>query len=136
MNFADEIKERSKESVAKYSVEYVCKRHMHGSPALFFILLNVVAELGIHQRFFAVYPALLAVFNPQQLFVDHIPKQFLSDGVKVSHADRSFGNMSSSKVLLVIPKSKGQLYEAHQLALLLWRPYFLKQRNCLRCSVR
>lgn len=85
MNFADEIKEISKESVAKYSVEYVCKRHMHGSPALFFILLNVVAELGIHQRFFAVYPALIAVFNPQQLFVDHIPKQFLSDGVKVSH---------------------------------------------------
>ena len=48
-------------------------RDMHGSPAFFFILLDVVAELGIHQRFFAVHTAFLTVFYPEKLFIDSIP---------------------------------------------------------------
>lgn len=42
---------------------------MHGSPAFFFILLDVVAELRIHQRLFAAHAALLTVFYPEKLFV-------------------------------------------------------------------
>ena len=37
---------------------------VHGCPAFFFILLNVVAELGIHERFFAIHTAFLTVFYP------------------------------------------------------------------------
>ena len=37
---------------------------VHGCPAFFFILLNVVAELRIHERFFAIHTAFLTVFYP------------------------------------------------------------------------
>ena len=40
---------------------------VHGGTAFIFILLNVVAELGIHQGFFASLAAVLHVFRPQEL---------------------------------------------------------------------
>ena len=46
---------------------------MHGCSALFLILLDVIAELGIHERFFSVHAAFLTVFHPEEFFVDSVP---------------------------------------------------------------
>ena len=40
---------------------------VHGCAAFVFVLLDVIAELGIHQRFFAGLAAVLHVFCPQEL---------------------------------------------------------------------
>ena len=61
-------------------------RDMHGSPAFLFILLDVVAELGIHERLFVAHTALLTVFYPEKLFVDSISQKFFANVVKVRHA--------------------------------------------------
>lgn len=39
-------------------------RDVHSCPAFFFILLDIIAELGIHERFFVIHTVFLAVFSP------------------------------------------------------------------------
>ena len=48
---------------------------MHGSTSFLLILLDVIAELGIHERFLTVSTAVLHVFCPQKLFADFIAEQ-------------------------------------------------------------
>jgi hypothetical protein len=45
---------------------------MHGGTPFLFILLDVIAELGIHKRVFAGLTAFLEVFSPQKLFGDAV----------------------------------------------------------------
>jgi hypothetical protein len=42
---------------------------VYGCPAFFFLLLDIIAELGIHERFFAVHTAFLTAFYPSELFI-------------------------------------------------------------------
>ena len=39
----------------------------------FLILLDAIAELGIHEWFFSVHAAFLTVFHPEEFFVDSVP---------------------------------------------------------------
>ena len=52
---------------------------MHCSTSLFFIHLDVIAELGIHKWLIAIHSAFLTVFHPKELFVYSVTEQFLSD---------------------------------------------------------
>ena len=52
---------------------------MHGSTSFLLILLDVVAELRIHERLIAVGTAVLHVFSPQELFTDSVAEQLLTD---------------------------------------------------------
>lgn len=45
--------------------------NMHGCPAFFLIQLNVITELGIHQRIIPCHLALIDVFRPKKLFLLH-----------------------------------------------------------------
>jgi len=58
---------------------------MHGCIPFLLILLDVVAELGIHERFFAGLAAFYQVFCPEEFFVDSVTEQFLLDVIKVRH---------------------------------------------------
>ena len=44
----------------------------NGSTPFLLILLDVIAELGIHERFFTVCTAILHVFCPQDFFTDSV----------------------------------------------------------------
>jgi len=52
---------------------------VHGSTPFLLILADVLAELGIHERFVAGLAAKLAVFNPQKLFGYSVPQKFFAD---------------------------------------------------------
>ena len=58
---------------------------MHRCMSFLLILLDVIAELGIHEGFFAGHSAFLQVFRPQELFVDSVAEQFLVDVIEVRH---------------------------------------------------
>ena len=58
---------------------------MHGSTSFLLILLDVIAELGIHERFLTVSTAVLHVFRPQKLFADFIAEQLLVNVSGVKH---------------------------------------------------
>ena len=58
---------------------------MHGSTSFLLILLDVIAELGIHERFLTVSTAVLHVFCPQKLFADFIAEQLLVNVSGVKH---------------------------------------------------
>ena len=58
---------------------------MHGSASFLLILLDVIAELGIHERFLTIRTAVLHVFCPQKLFTDSIAEQLLMDVIVVRH---------------------------------------------------
>lgn len=58
---------------------------VHGSTSFLLILLDVIAELRIHERLIAVGTAALHVFSPQELFTDSVAEQFFVDVVVVWH---------------------------------------------------
>ena len=58
---------------------------MHGSTSLLLILLNVIAELGIHERFITISTAFLHVFCPQELFSDSVTEQLFTDVILIRH---------------------------------------------------
>ena len=58
---------------------------VHGCAAFLLILLDVAAELGIHERFIAGLAAFLQIFRPEEFFVDTISEQSLLDVVKIRH---------------------------------------------------
>ncbi len=58
---------------------------VHRCTVFLLILLDLIAELGIHKRLIAGLAAFLKVFCPQKLFVDAIAEQFLSDISKIRH---------------------------------------------------
>ena len=45
---------------------------VHGSTVFLLILLDVIAELGIHERFIAIGAAFLHVFGPKEFFADSV----------------------------------------------------------------
>jgi hypothetical protein len=45
--------------------------------------LDVIAELGIHERFFAICMAILHAFCPQELLIDLVTELFLVDVISV-----------------------------------------------------
>ena len=61
---------------------------MHGRPAFLFLLLDVVAELRVHERLAVAEPAALAVFGPQQFLRHAVPKQLLADVLEVYRVAR------------------------------------------------
>lgn len=58
---------------------------VHGGTTFLFVLLDVIAELRIHQRFVAGLTVLLKVFRPEKLFVDSIAEKLLLDVIEVRH---------------------------------------------------
>ena len=60
-------------------------RDVHSSAPLLLVLLNVIAELGIHQSLITILTAFFKVFRPEELLVDTIFEQFLTDVVEVRH---------------------------------------------------
>ena len=56
---------------------------VHSCTAFLLIPADVFAELGIHEGLFAGLPAFLAVFDPQKLFGNSVPQQFLADMVVI-----------------------------------------------------
>ena len=58
---------------------------MHGCIPFLLILLDVIAELGIHERLVAGLAAFYQVFCPEEFFVDSVTEQFLLDVIKVRH---------------------------------------------------
>ena len=60
-------------------------RDVHGGAALLLILLDVIAELGIHEGIVAILTAFLRVFRSEKLPVDDIPEQFLPDVIIIRH---------------------------------------------------
>lgn len=61
---------------------------MHGRPAFLFLLLDVVAELRVHERIAVAEPAALAVFGPQQFLRHAVPEQLLADVLEVYRVAR------------------------------------------------
>ena len=60
-------------------------RDMHSRPALLFLLLDVVAELRVHQRLGILEPAFFKIFRPEELLVHAVSKQFVFDMLKIRH---------------------------------------------------
>lgn len=58
-------------------------RDVYGCVVLFFILLDIQEELGIHQRFFPYQLALVDILGPQKLFRYAVTHQLLSDVVEI-----------------------------------------------------
>lgn len=56
---------------------------VHGRPAFLFLLLDVVAELRVHERLAVAEPAALAVFGPKQFLRHAVPEQLLADVLEV-----------------------------------------------------
>lgn len=56
---------------------------VHGGAAFLLILLDVMAELGIHKRPVTGLTAFLKVFRPEELLIDSVSEQFLLDVGKV-----------------------------------------------------
>ena len=59
---------------------------MLGCPAFFLVQLNVITELGIHQRIIPCHLALIDVFRPKKLFCYTIAHQFFSDVLVIRQA--------------------------------------------------
>ena len=62
---------------------------MHCGVPLLFVLLDVITELGIHERIIAGSFAVLKAFRPKELFVDAVAEQFLPDVVIIRHPFRA-----------------------------------------------
>lgn len=58
---------------------------MHGCAALLLILLDVITELGIHERLIAGLAAFLQVLRPEEFLVDTVAVQLLLDVVEIRH---------------------------------------------------
>jgi len=58
---------------------------VHGSPPALLVLLDVIAELGVHQGLTAALAAGLQILRPQQLFVDAVPLELPADIIEVRH---------------------------------------------------
>ena len=58
---------------------------MHGCAALLLILLDVITELGIHERLIAGLAAFLQVLRPEEFLVDTVAEQLLLDVVEIRH---------------------------------------------------
>ena len=58
---------------------------VHGGAAFLLILLDVIAELGIHKRLITGLTAFLKVFRTKEILIDSISEQFLLDVGKVRH---------------------------------------------------
>src|SRR5699024_656222 len=58
---------------------------MHGSTALLLILLDVIAELGIHKRLISGEAAFLKVLCPEEFLVHAIAEKFLPDISVIRH---------------------------------------------------
>ena len=56
---------------------------MHGCAALLLILLDVITELGIHERLIAGLAAFLQVLRPEEFLVDTVAVQLLLDVVEI-----------------------------------------------------
>lgn len=61
---------------------------MHGHPAFLLLLLDVVAELRVHERLAVAESAALAVFGPKQFLRHAVPKQLLADVLEVYRVAR------------------------------------------------
>ena len=86
---------------------------MHGSTSFLLILLDVIAELGIHERFLTVSTAVLHVFCPQKLFADFIAEQLLVNVSGVKHpfigCDLIWKNSSSSTASISFSSSSQEI---------------------------
>ena len=60
----------------------------HCRPAFLFLLLDVVAELRVHERLAVAEPAALAVFGPKQFLRHAVPEQLLADVLEVYRVAR------------------------------------------------
>ena len=58
---------------------------MHRSAAFLLVLLDVIAELRIHEGIIAGLAAFLEVFCPKEFLIDSAAKQLLLDVVEVRH---------------------------------------------------
>ena len=61
------------------ALELACERSVQ------LILLDVIAELGIHERFITISTAVLHVFCPQELFSDSVTEQLFTDVIIIRH---------------------------------------------------
>lgn len=60
-------------------------RDVHDSAPFLLVLLDVITELGIHQSFITIPTAFFKVSHPEELLVDTIFEQFLTDVVEIRH---------------------------------------------------
>ena len=58
---------------------------VHACMPFLLVLLDVVAELGVHERFLPGHAALFQIFRPKQFLIDAVPQQFLLNVVEVRH---------------------------------------------------
>ena len=58
---------------------------MHSGTALLLILLDVIAELGIHKRLISGEAAFLKVLCPEELLIYSIAEKFLADMLVIRH---------------------------------------------------
>ncbi len=88
--------------------------NVHSCTALLLILLDVIAELRIHERTFARQAVFLHIFYPEKLFVDPVTEQLLLDVVEVGQllTRRNFtgteGNSFSAMTVSVLVSPNGQ----------------------------
>ena len=59
---------------------------VHGGAVLVFVLLDVIAELRIHERIFAGLPAFLHVFCPQELLGHTVSQELLANVIIIRHS--------------------------------------------------
>ena len=59
---------------------------MHRCAAFLFILLDIIAELRVHERVRTLATALLKIFCPEKLFVHAIAEKLLTDMLEIRHA--------------------------------------------------
>ena len=76
------------------------------------VLLDVIAELGVHEGLTATLAAGLQILRPQKLFVDAVPLKLFADVIEVRHlpggADpRSLGEQLFPKTASVMASSSG-----------------------------
>ena len=58
---------------------------MHRCTAPLLVLLDVIAELGVHEGLSACHAAFLQIFGPEQLLVDTVSHQLLADILEIRH---------------------------------------------------
>lgn len=60
--------------------------YMHGGATFLLILLDIIAELRVHERIFTGKTTFLQIFSPKQLLVCAVFEQFLTNILIIRHA--------------------------------------------------
>ena len=60
--------------------------YVHRCTAFLLVLMDIMAEPGIHQRIVSIEHAFFEVFRPKELLIDTIAEQFLTDVIIIWHA--------------------------------------------------